>query len=131
MKLRYLAVLGLAASLAGCNTISQTFQLITSASVSSQYAAAEVNTFNAIEQLATGYLQLPACPPATPAGVVCRTPQVVKVIVPAVRTGRIARNQIQTAIATANGGPIPVASYNTLASVITTLQGLYTEYGIK
>ena len=116
-----------ALALAGCSTLS-TLGVIAGTSVSPQTALVLANSFDAIETVATGYLQLPPCGSTTG---VCRQQAAVANIVPAIRSGRTARNQIEALLKANTGAAIPIASYNTLDAAITTLQSVYSQYNIK
>ena len=115
--------LALACALGGCATISR----LEGTTVSPQVALTAANSFDALETLATGYLQLPPCGGTL---VVCRTPVARAKIIPAVNSGRTARDVIEKALRAGNGAPIPVASYNTLTAAIETLQSIYAQYNI-
>lgn len=121
---RILIVVGLAATLGGCTTLSQ----IEGTSISPQAASAAVSSFNTLETIATGYLQLPLCGSGAP--VTCRTAAATKAIIPAFRTGRTARNQVLAALNSSTGAAIPVLSYNTLTATIATLQSAYAQYNM-
>ena len=123
----WLALLPLLAMLSGCAQW-QAITGIASSTVNPNYAAAAIQAFDAAETVADGYLKLPAC--VAGGAKVCRSKAAVAAIVPAVRTGRAARDAVQSALAASNGGPIAVASYNNLESVVTTLQAVYTNYNI-
>ena len=123
----WLALLPLLALLSGCAQW-QAITGIASSTVNPNYAAAAIQAFDAAETVADGYLKLPAC--VAGGAKVCRSKAAVAAIVPAVRTGRAARDAVQSALAASNGGPIAVASYNNLESVVTTLQAVYTNYNI-
>lgn len=119
-KLAILLCLGLGA----CQTIG----MVLGTSVPPQTALIAANSYDVLETVMTGYLQLPPCGAGAP--VTCRNPAAVANIVPAVRAGRTARNQIEALLTTNNGGSIPVASYNTLTAAITTLQAVQTQYNV-
>lgn len=125
MKLKlFIAALG-ALALAGCASVDAT---LVSSSVNPNYAATAVSTFNAIETAADGYLRLPAC--VTGGSAVCRNAEAVAQIVPLIRSGRKARNQVLAALNASNGAAITVTPYNALNAIVQTLQGLYATYGI-
>ena len=128
MKLASLIIVA-ALALGGCSTITQAWDVATATSVPPQYALAAANSFDAVETVATGYLQLPACG-STGASVACRNAVAVAKIVPAVRSGRAARNAIETLLGQNSGAAIPVASYNTLEAAISTLQTINSQYNI-
>jgi hypothetical protein len=114
-----------ALSLGGCTALTN----IAGTTVSPQTAIVAANSFDALEAVATGYLQLPKCVATGP--VVCRSTAAVAAIIPAVRSGRVARNQIEALLSANSGAAIPVANYNTLQAVITSLQGIYAQYNVK
>lgn len=117
--------LTLVAGLAGCAKIEAAL----TTTVSPQAALVAANSFDAMEAVATGYLQLPTC--GKTAVVTCKTTAAVNTIVPAVRSGRAARDQIEALLKASSGAAIPLANYNTLQAVITSLQGIYAQYNIK
>lgn len=98
--------------------------------VSSQNATVVINSFDALEAAATGYIQLPLCGSAG-APLTCRNQAAAVSIKKAVLTGRTARTKIEDAIAANGGGKIPLATMNTLQSAIATLQAIYTQYNIQ
>lgn len=127
MKLYALLVVGaLSISLgSGCSTIST----LTGASVSPQSALVAANSFDALEAVATGYLQLPPC--TTTQIAACRNATAAKAIGPAVRSGRTARNQVESLLSANNGAAIPVATLATLQAADATLQSIYSQYSIQ
>jgi hypothetical protein len=110
--------------LAGCTALSE----IEGASISPQAASVAIGSFNTLETVATGYLQLPLCGASAPA--TCRTQAGSTAIASAFRTGRTARNQVFAALSSSSGAAIPVASYNTLTAMIATLQSAYAQYNV-
>ncbi|MDE2106269.1 MAG: hypothetical protein KGL39_54115 [Patescibacteria group bacterium] len=125
MKLAFLAPLALAGALAGC--AGSTASLVSS-TVNPNYAYSAVQAFNVAETTADGYLRLPAC--VSGGSSICRDYGAASKIVPLVRTGRAARNQVVAALHASNGAAIPVASYNNLQAIVATLQSVYTNYNI-
>ena len=118
--------------LAGCNTLEQDYAAVEVAygtSASPQLALAAANSFDALETVATGYLQLPLCGASAP--VTCRTLAASKAIVPAVRSGRAARNAIETLLSQNSGAAIPIARLNTLNAAISALDAVYANYHIS
>jgi hypothetical protein len=110
--------------LGGCSTLSN-LETIASGSVSANQVYVAANAFDAIEATATNYLQLPPCPTAAP---VCRTSSIVAVIVPQVRNGRVARNQLEAYVNANPGQAVPVSNYNVLITTVNTLQGALAAY---
>lgn len=125
-KLFIIATLGL--GLAGCATIKQDYAIITGATVSPAAVIVAGNSFDAIEATATNYLtfckanrSLPVCANYVAAR---------KTILPAVRSGRVARNNLENFL-TANPGALgPSGLYNALVTAINTLQGVASTYNI-
>lgn len=128
MKPHVLA-LALLLPLCGCNTLTNAYNSLTGTSVSPQAAVVAANSFDALETAATAYLSLPAC--TTTQLAACRNATATKAIVPAVRSGRTARNQIEALLQANNGAAIPAASMATLQAAIATLQSVYTQYNIQ
>ena len=93
MNTKTLAFLALAAlPLAGCTSVENAVSVATSAAVPASTAVVAANSFDAIESIATGYISLPVCGGAS---AVCRTVSATKAIIPAIRSGRAARNAIK------------------------------------
>lgn len=118
--LKFIAAAAIALSLGGCATLNA----IEGATVSPTQIIVAANSFDAIEATATNYLRLPPCPQAT----VCRTQAAVSAIVPAIRAGRKARNQLEAYVST--NAPAPVAAFNVLTTAISTLQSLMAQYNV-
>lgn len=127
MRMKLLLAMPLALALGSCAAYNG-FTTLLGTTVSPQVALVAANSFDALETAATGYLQLPKC--GTGATLACKTAAAQAAIVPAVKTGRVARDQVESALAAANGGPIPVADYNTLNAAIATLQAVDANYNI-
>ena len=125
-KLAILGALALATALSGCNTLS----VISGAAISPQSADVAINSFDVLEASATAYLSLPTCG-APGATVVCKNLTAAAKIIPAVKSGRVARDQILSLLNANSGAAIPVATYNSLEAVITTLQGVNSAYNIQ
>jgi hypothetical protein len=117
-----------AVGLSGCAAF-QALETASNATVSPQSVLVAANAFDAAETIATGYLSLPLCGPTAP--VTCRSAAAAAKIIPAARSGQKARDNLEGLLKAANGGPVPVASYNTLEAAVSTLQNVYTQYGIK
>src|SRR5665647_934483 len=97
-------------SLAGCAKLTADYNAITGATVSPTAVIVAANAFDAVEATATNYLTLKKCSATT--GPVCRNVAATKVIIPAVRSGRTARNNLE-AFMQANPGVLgPTGLYN-------------------
>lgn len=122
---RQLAAVALLSMLAGCASLDPLF----SASVSPQSVIVAANSFDAIEATATNYLKLPTC--SATSGLICKVPAAVAQIVPAIRSGRTARNSLEALLAANANASIPVARYKTLTTAISTLQAIVNQYSLK
>lgn len=107
--------------LGGCAAELQKLQtawsVVSSASVSPTQIIVTANAFDALEATATQYLLY--CKSVNYAPQPCALGN-RKPVVAAVRSGRAARNQLETYAAQGNVGPSGI--YNTLIAAITTLQ---------
>lgn len=125
---RLIPVLLLALALAGCATLQKDYAIITGATVSPAAVIVAANSFDAIEATATNYLIF--CK-ANRSAVGCGSYVAArKQILPAVRSGRVARNNLENFL-TANPGALgPSGLYNALVSALNTLQGVASQYQI-
>lgn len=133
---RHILALGLlcalAAPIGGCSTvktIQEGWGAITGATVSPKAIIVAANAFNAAEATATNYLKLPRCAPATRP--ICREPSATKVIIPAVRSGRVARDELVTFVKEHPGQMGPTAPFDVLKSSTATLQRVLDIYRTK
>lgn len=126
--MRKLLVLALLLGLGGCANLQNDWNLLTSAQVTYTTVAVAANTFDALEATATAYLKLPKC--SATSGSICRSPSATAKIVPAVRSGRVARNNLEQFFATNPGALGPAGLYNALQAAITTLQSVIAQYNI-
>jgi hypothetical protein len=134
MLKRILAIAGLAFALAGCaqmqaieQKVSTVVSAVTGATVNPQAVLVASNIFDGLEVTATNYLRLPKCNGSTP---VCRDPAATKAIIPAIRSGRVARNNLQQFFRDHPGQLGPSGLYDALQSSIGTLQSIYAQYQI-
>ena len=127
--MRRIAVIVLAGSmLASCASLQNAYNAATGASVSPTTVIVAANTFDALEATATNYLKLPKCAPATRP--ICRDPAATKAIIPAVRSGRVARTNLEQFFKNNPGQLGPSGLYKALTASISTLQGVYAQYNI-
>jgi hypothetical protein len=122
-------MLALALSLVGCATFQKDYNAITGATVSPEAVLVAGNSFDALEATATNYLTfckanrtLPVCASYVGAR---------KQILPAVRSGRVARNNLEIFLQQNPGQLGPTGLYNTLTSAVATLQGVVAQYSIS
>lgn len=123
---RFLIAAALALGLASCAQLQNAYQVVTGAAVTPQQVYVSANAFDAIEATATQYLRLPPC-----GSFPCRNAGAVKVIVPAVRSGRLARNQLEAAISANPGAPVNANLLATLESSTFTLKAILAEYKVQ
>lgn len=117
----------LALSLGACANFQNTWNTLTSAQVTYQTVAVAANTFDALEATATAYLRLPKCGGVSK---VCRDPAATKKIIPAVRAGRVARNNLEQFFVDHPGQLGPQGLYDALQTSISTLQSVISQYNI-
>jgi hypothetical protein len=123
---RIILALSLAFALAGCASLTNTWNAVTGATVSPAAVIVAANAFDALEVTATNYLKLVKCNGSN--GPVCRDPAATKVIIPAVRSGRVARNNLEQFLKDNPGQLGPSGLYNALTASINTLQGVVAQY---
>jgi hypothetical protein len=121
----------LSVGLSGCVTdnVVNAWDAATGASVPASSVVVAVNTFDALEATATNYLSLPRCTGKN--GPVCRSPSATAQIIPAVRSGRVARNNLEQFLKQNPGKLGPSGLYNALQGAVTTLQGVMAQYNIE
>lgn len=125
---KLLAIAVLAVGLAGCATFQKDYAILTGATVSPAAVIVAGNSFDAIEATAGNYLAFCKINRALP---VCASyVSARKVILPAVRSGRVARNNLENFLIANPGALGPSGLYNALVAAINTLQGVATQYNI-
>ena len=133
---RLIALIILAAPLAGCGAFQSDWTALSSAvgtvvgaSVSPQTADVAISSFDALEVALGAYKRLPPCAPDK--SLACSQPSAVAQINTAVHDGRIARDEILGLLKSNAGAAIPVASYKTLDAAISTLRAVSAAYHIQ
>lgn len=131
---RILSLALVAFALGGCaqwqaieQKVSTVASAISDATVNPQAVLVASNIFDGLEVTATNYLRLAKCNGTTP---VCRNAAATKAIIPAVRSGRVARNNLQTFFKDHPGQLGPQGLYDALQKSIATLQEAYAKYQI-
>lgn len=114
--------------LAGCAQFQNAWDTLTSAKVTAAMVSVAGNTFDALEATATNYLRLPKCTGSN--GPACRDPKATAAIIPAIRSGRVARNNLEQFFADHPGELGPQGLYDALQSSISTLQGAFAQYHV-
>src|SRR6266403_2033417 len=113
--MKKLLILVLALSLGACANLKTAYQVITEASVSPTQIVVAANAFDALEGTATQYLVYCKANLSTPICSADNRRSVIKYV----RSGRAARNQLETYVAAGNAGPSSL--YNTLIAAINSL----------
>lgn len=118
----------LALALGGCASLQQDYAIITGTTVSPAAVLVAGNAFDALEGTATNYLAFCKVNRAQPActGYV----KARKQIIPAVRSGRVARSNLEQFLAANPGALGPSGLYNALVTAVNTLQGVASQYNI-
>lgn len=117
----------LALALGGCANLQQTWDTLTSAQVTPQVVLIAGNTFDGLEATATNYLKLARCTGSN--GPVCRDPATSAKIISAVRSGRVARNNLEQFFADHPGQLGPQGLYDAFQAAISTLQTILANTG--
>ena len=123
----------LALSLGGCATpfgqkIEGVFSALSGATVDPQAVIIESNIADGLQRTATNYLQLTKCNGSN--GPICRDPAVTKKLIPAVRSLRVARNNLQAFLVQHPGQLGPQGLYDALSAAVSTLQSIITTNSI-
>jgi len=122
---RKLLILTLVLSLGGCANVQYAWDKLTSTQVTPQVVAVTGNTFDALEATATGYLRLPKCTEDNDP--VCRDPVVSAKVIKAVRSGRVARNNLIQFFKDHPGQLGPAGLYDAFQTSISTLQKVLAD----
>lgn len=125
---RYLMVLTVALSLSGCTSFHTALDVLSGVTVSPEAVVIASNTFNALEATATNYLRLKRCNGNN--GPVCRDPAATKVLIPAIRTARKARNDLEQFLTDHPGQLGPTGLYDALRQSVETVKNIVIQYHI-
>ena len=126
--MKKILILIAALSLASCANIQNAYEAATQSSISPKAVIVAANTFDALEATATNYLRLPKC--GVDVSKVCRNPNATKPIVNAVRSGRVARNNLEQFMINHPGQLGPSGPYDILVTAIDTLNSVYAQYNV-
>ena len=125
----------LAISLGGCSTpfgerLSSFFEAIkvgSSATVSPEAIYVAANAYDAVEVTATNYLTLKRCPNQAP---FCRSPAATKVLIPAIRAGRVARDNALPFVTDHPGQLGAKGLYDALTTATDSIQKILNQYKV-
>lgn len=121
-------IVALTIGLSGCASLQSAYDSLNGTSVSPTAVYIAANAFDAVEATATNYLKLAKCTGSN--GPLCRSPTATAKIIPAVRSGRVARTNLETFMANNPGALGPVGLYNALTTATATLQAVVSQYNI-
>lgn len=119
-------VLALTLSLAGCQNAQGLWDRFTTAQVSPRAVYLAENGYDAVEVTATGYLKICHARMSTPG---CSSTAIAQII-PAVRSGRIARNNLNAFMKAHPDALGATGLYDALVTATNTLQSVSTQYNI-
>lgn len=129
--MKKLLIILLSLSLAGCASLErlkQTVEAVGEFTVSPEAVIIASNTFDALEITATNYLKLKSCR-KIPSNI-CRDPTATALIIPAIRSGRVARNDLQQFLAEHPNQLGPSGGFDALNASISTIKGILSQYKI-
>lgn len=116
--------------LAGCaqqvQEAENAWHVVTGATITPTQVYVAANAFDGIEATATTYLRLPKC-----GTLPCRNPSATAVIVPAIRSGRLARNKLEAAVTVNPGAPVDANLFSTLTTSTDTIKAILNQYNIQ
>jgi hypothetical protein len=124
---RLIPILAALAMLAGCAQLKNAYDTVTGAHVSPKLVIVAANAFNAVEATATNYITY-CTPNPSPAG--C-SDTAIKQMIPAVRSGRDARNALEAFLKTHPDAIGAQGLYDALVSATGTLNSVISEYNVK
>lgn len=116
----------IAFALSGCAQLTNAWNTVTGAQVTIQTVSVAASSFDALEATATNYLRLPKCTGSN--GPVCADPAIVAKIVPAVRSGRAARNNLEAFFQAHPDQLGPSGLYDALVAAAATLQSAEAQF---
>lgn len=129
--MRKILIIVAALSLTGCATferIKNVSEAIGEYRVTPEAVIIASNAFDAAEITATNYLNLKRCTKAN-VTFVCRNPTATALIIPAVRSGRVARDNLQQFLKDHPNELAPATIYEKLNAITGTLKDIYSQYG--
>lgn len=129
---KLIIILALSISLGACTTferLKQTAEAVGEFTVSPEAVVIASNAFDALEITATNYLKLKSCRKTT--SLVCRDPTATALIIPAIRSGRVARNNLQQFLVDHPNQLGPSGGFDALNASISTIKGVLAQYRIN
>lgn len=124
-------------SLGGCATASSDWNALTgvvgsviNGSVPRKTVYLAANEYDTLEVAATGYLNFCRTSPGAKVSQIC-APGAISQLIPAVRAGRVARNNLLSYLKANPGKLGPSGLFKALQAAASTLQGVIAAYNIK
>lgn len=127
-KLAIAGIVSLAFFASGCAQVQNTWERLTSVQVNASDVYIAENTFDAIEITAKNYLHY--CSSVQPTSPVCKKEAIAQLI-PAVRSGRIARVQLDTFVKAHPDALGAKGLYDALLAATSTVQQISVQYNIS
>lgn len=129
---RIILIAALSLSLGGCadtklGSFIETIQSAATGTVSPAAIYIARNAFDAVEVSATNYLDLKRCPTAAP---FCRDPAATALLIPAIRSGRDARNAATLFLKQHPNQLGTQGLYDALTSSTDTIKGILSRYNV-
>lgn len=127
------AVVAIGLSLGGCAKLVEATQFISTASaavedltVSPEMVLIASNSFDAVQVTATNYLRLKRCTGDN--GPICRDPTVTPTLIAVIKSGRVARDDLQKFMRDHPGALGKTGLYNALIQSVGTIKGMIATY---
>ncbi len=125
MKQTSMLAVALLCGLTSCSNLKQAWDTVTTAEVPAKTIIVAANAFDAIQPVATTYIRY-CTPVPAPAG--CDDTVIKTKLIPAIRSGRDARNSLEQFVADHPGALGPKGLYDTLTTATATIQTIIAEY---
>jgi len=126
---KFLSICLLTVGLAACAQLNNAYNAATGSSLSPTTVIVAANAFDGVEATATNYLRLTKCNGNNRP--ICRDPAATRRIIPAVRSGRAARNSLEAFLRANPGALGPSGLYNALVTATSTLKQIFLQYNIQ
>lgn len=128
---KFLAIAALALSLGACAELKNAWDVVTTATVSPTLVVVAANSFDAVEATATQYLKLPKCVKGTASAPgICRSRSGTAMLIPAIKSGREARDELLQFMQDHPGQLGPKGAYDALIGATGSLKAIMAQYNI-
>jgi hypothetical protein len=118
------AIAVVALSLGSCAKLQDAWETATTAKVPATVVIVAANSFNAVQSTATNYIRF--CTP-NPAPVGC-SDEAIQKLIPAIRSGRTARDSMETFLTDHPGELGPRGLYDALVTSTDTISTILAQY---